>query len=129
MGSAKENAENGVNWQFNTDGKAIAIPVEKFHERVGTVEKDEKVSDEPIERLSHVNGCGTKGDTSVGRNGQHEAMTASNSPRERGWLSRTMKPLGVMISTEAGFGSARVSGTKVGGAVSAFHCRCFLSQL
>ena len=67
--------------------------------------------------------------TSIGGNGQHEEMVASNSPRERGCVSRTVKPLGMMISTEAGLESLIVSGTKVGGSVSTLHWRCFLSQL
>jgi len=61
--------------------------------------------------------------------GMREAMVASRSPRERGWLSRIVKPLGVTISTQVGLESLSVTGTKVGGSVATVRCRCFLSQL
>ena len=81
-------------------------------------------TDEPVEGLAHVNRCGAEGNAGVGGNGQHEAMAASNSPRDKGLLSRTVKPFGVMISMGADFRSTRVMGTKVGeDAVSGF---CFV---
>ena len=124
------------------DGKAIAFPLENLHQRVCSVEKNEKVirkrignelaandADEPVEAFPHVNRCGAEGNSSVGGNGQHEAMAASNSPRDRGVWRRTVKPLGVTISI-ADFVSTRVMGMKVGeDAVSGFCCcRYFLSQ-
>jgi hypothetical protein len=110
---------------------------------VCSVEKNEKVirkrigsefaandTDETIEAFPHIDGGRTEGNLGVGGNGQHEAMAASNSPRDKGLLSRTVKPFGVMISMGADFRSTRVMGTKVGeDAVSGFCCcRYFLIQ-
>jgi len=125
------------------DGKAIAFPLENLHERVVAIEKNEKVirkrigsefaandTDESVEAFPHIDGGRTEGNSSVGGNGQHEAMAARSSLRDRELLSRTVKPFGVMISMGADFGSTRVMGTKVAeDAVSGFCCcRYFLSQ-
>jgi hypothetical protein len=65
---------------FEPYRKTIAVPVEDFHERVVTIEKDEKViaeriglkhitddGDEPIEGFSHIDGSGTEGEAGMGR--------------------------------------------------------------
>jgi len=108
-------------------------PVEKNEEVVGKRIGNEFAAndaEESVERFAHIDGSGAEGNSGVGGNGQHEAMAANNSPRDWEWWRRTVKPLGVTISTEADVESTRVMGTKVeDNSVSGFCCsRYFLSQ-